>query len=177
MMRILEIIAVALNILYTWLYLHGNESCFLFGALGSAIFVFLCYRKKIYAETFLQVFYIAAAVYGYMHFSDSWKTVHWSFSDQLPWIILAVVISVLAGYILKKKTDAKLPWIDSTVTVFSILATWMMVNYVHENWLYFIVINSVGIYIYLNRQLYFGAALFVLYLLMSVDGYFQLGIV
>jgi len=175
MLKIIEIIAVVLSLLYTWLYLHGYPSCFFFGAVGSALFFYLCFKKKIYAETFLQLFYIGASVYGYLHFSEEWNMIHWSINEQLPWLVVACVAAFAIGYFLQKKTDAKLPWLDSTVTVFSILATILMVNYVHENWLYWIIIDATCIFIYLHRRLYFGAALFVIYLVMSVDGFFGLG--
>jgi len=55
------------------------------------------------------------------------------------------------------------------------LATWLMMNFVHENWLYFIVLNAASIALYANRKLYKASLMFVLYLWMSVDAYWHLG--
>lgn len=176
MNRVLEILAVVLNLTYTVLYLNSNPWCYLFGILGPLMLALLCLRNKLYAEPVLQLFYIILAAYGWIVGSDIWRIEHWHFSQHLPYIICSVIISVIFGYFLQKYTDAKLPFADSVVTVFGITATWLMVNYVHENWLYFMMINGVSIWIYLRRKLYFGAAMFALYLLMSIDGYFELKI-
>ena len=40
-----------------------------------------------------------------------------------------------------------------------------------ENWIYWFVIDAVSIGLYVNRELYFTAALFVAYLVMIVFGY------
>jgi nicotinamide mononucleotide transporter len=48
-----------------------------------------------------------------------------------------------------------------------------MMNYVHENWLYFIVINAVSLVIYPIRGMWLASFMFLIYLLMSIDGYFE----
>jgi nicotinamide mononucleotide transporter len=48
-----------------------------------------------------------------------------------------------------------------------------MINLVHENWLYWIVIDTVSIYLYAKRGLKLGSVLFALYLLLALDGYFE----
>lgn len=176
MNRILEIAAVVLNLLYTILYLNGNSWCYLFGILGPCALIILCWRNKLYAEPLLQLFYIAFAIYGWLHVADSWTIIHWPLIKHIPFIFVGCGIAVIAGYILKKRTDAKLPYLDSVVTVFGIIGTWIMVNYIHENWLYFIAINAVSIYIYTKRKLYFGALMFLIYFMMAIDGYFELKI-
>ncbi len=176
MNKIIEVLAVLLNLLYTILYLNGNSWCYLFGILGPLALMVLCFRNKLYAEPVLQLFYIGFAVYGWIHVQANWTMIHWPISRHIPLIFVGVIVAMALGYFLKKRTDAKLPYLDSVVTVFGIVGTWIMVNYVHENWLYFIVINAASIYIYTRRKLYFGALMFLLYLMMSIDGYFQLNI-
>lgn len=176
MNRLLEIFAVVLNLLYTVLYLNGSVWCYLFGVLGPLFLAILCFRNKLYAEPFLQLCYIGFAIYGWINLGGEWTIVHWTIQEHIPYVVASVVLSILSGYILKKHTDAKLPFADSVVTIFGITGTWLMVNYVHENWLYFIMINSMSVLIYIRRKLYIGAAMFLLYLLMSLDGYFALKI-
>ncbi|MBX7051190.1 MAG: nicotinamide riboside transporter PnuC [Flavobacteriales bacterium] len=174
MNRLLEILAVAFNLLYTILYLNGSIWCYFFGVLGPLLLAILCFRNKLYAEPVLQLFYIGFAIYGWFAGSGEWIIVHWSVQQHLPYLFSSILIAMVAGYILKKRTDAKLPFADSVVTTFGITGTWLMVNYVHENWLYFIMINSLSVIIYVRRRLFIGAAMFMLYLLMSIDGYFAL---
>lgn len=80
----------------------------------------------------------------------------------------------LTAFGLKKFTKTKLALEDSFTTVFSLIATWVMVNYVHENYLYWIVIDAVSVHLYWKRKLYFGSALFVVYTVLVTLGYFRL---
>lgn len=174
--KIIEIAAVAASLAYTYLYLNQNTWCFLFGLLSPLLFLSLAWKKKIYADAGLQIFYFGITIYGFFQLGSIWEKHHWSRETHLIYIIGGVLISLLAGMILRKKTDAQLPYLDSFVTTFAIIATWMMMNFVHENWLYFIAVNMTSIVLFSMRKLYLGALMFVVYLLMSIDGYFELQI-
>jgi nicotinamide mononucleotide transporter len=47
----------------------------------------------------------------------------------------------------------------------------MVARKILENWLYWFVIDSVSVGLYLSRELYFTAGLFVGYLVLIVIGY------
>jgi nicotinamide mononucleotide transporter len=173
---VLEIFAVIFNLLFTILYLNSSQWCYLFGVLGPAFFVILCYRKSLFAEVLLQGFYIILAIYGFLNWGGEWRKLHWTFAQNLPYIIAGVILVLLSGLFLSKYTKAKLVYIDSFTTVYGIIGTWLMVNYVHENWLYFIAINLVSIYMYASRSMWLASAMYLFYLLMAIDGFFELGI-
>ena len=61
---------------------------------------------------------------------------------------------------------------DSATTVFAVFATYLVTQKVIENWLYFIVIDFVSIYLYLNKGLMLTSMLFILYVGMAIGGYF-----
>ena len=48
-----------------------------------------------------------------------------------------------------------------------------MLQFVQANWLYWMVIDVVAIALYWKRGLYWGAALFTLYALLAVEGWFD----
>ena len=175
--RLLELLAVIFNLLFTVLYLNGTAWCYLFGILGPLFLLVLCLRSKLYAEPVLQLFYIGFAVYGFLHQEAGvWSVIHHDFKFHLPYILGSLILSLIGGYFLTKYTEAKLPYLDSVVTVYAMTGTWFLVNNIHESWLYFIGVNAVSVVIYLRRSLFIGAAMFALYLLMSLDGFFELKI-
>jgi nicotinamide mononucleotide transporter len=47
----------------------------------------------------------------------------------------------------------------------------MVTRKVLENWLYWLVIDSVSIYLYLDRELYLTAMLFMAYIVIVIIGY------
>jgi len=170
--RLIEVVAVISSFLYTFLYILGNAWCWGFAAIGSVLFAYLCFRKRILAESFLQLFYIVMAVYGYINMSATWQTGSWPLTHHLIWITIGAAGMLLLFFFLKKATNAAMPLEDSFTTVFSLVATWMMVNYIHENYLYWMVIDAVSIHLYWKRKLYFASVLFAVYLILVVAGYF-----
>lgn len=112
------------------------------------------------------------AVYGYVTMENEWQTNAWSWQTHAIWIAIGTVGMFASAFILQKFTKAKMPIEDSFTTVFSLIATWIMVNYVHENFLYWMVIDAVSIHLYWKRELYFGSALFVAYTILVTAGYF-----
>ena len=74
------------------------------------------------------------------------------------------------GTTLKKHTISKMPYVDSFTTVFSLGATWLMIINIPDSWYYWLAINAVSTVLYYKRGLKFGAILYFIYLLMSIDG-------
>jgi nicotinamide mononucleotide transporter len=72
---------------------------------------------------------------------------------------------------LSQHTDAHRPFVDSLTTWSSVLATFMVAKKVLENWLYWILINTISIFLFIERGLDQTAVMFSLYLLLSVLGY------
>ena len=144
----LETLAVALGIAYLVLAMRENSLCWYCAFLSTALYVWIFDDVSLYMESALNVYYMGMAIIG---------------------IILAALVS---GYFLTVSTDAKLPYLDSFTTWGSILTTVMVARKVLENWLYWIVINSVSIYLYLDRGLDQTAAMFVLYLILATIGYY-----
>ena len=64
-----------------------------------------------------------------------------------------------------------MPYADSFTTIGALVATYMVTKKVLENWVYWFVLDSVSVFIYLARELYLYALLFVLYLVLIVIGY------
>jgi len=70
-------------------------------------------------------------------------------------------------------STAALPYLDSFTTWGSVLTTWMVARKILENWLYWLLIDSVSIYLYLDRALYLTALLFLAYVVIALLGYYQ----
>ena len=66
-----------------------------------------------------------------------------------------------------------MPLLDAFTTVFSIIATLMVIKKILENWLYFIAIDIASIYLYYSRDLNQTAILFLLYSIIAIVGYYN----
>ena len=68
-------------------------------------------------------------------------------------------------------TYADFAYLDTFTTVFAVFATYMLTKKILENWLYWIVIDSVSIYIYINKGFYLTAVLFAFYTVLAFIAY------
>lgn len=170
---LLEWLAVFTGILYVILAAKKSIWCWVFAFVSSSIFVYLCFDAKLYVETVLQVFYVAMAIVGYVMWNankDEKKfIVTWPLGFHLANTAASLVFSFGLGYALDIYTDQASPYIDSFTTVFSLAATFMVTIRVLNNWLYWIVIDLVSIYLYFTRGLQLSS---VLYLIFTVLAFF-----
>ena len=172
-----EGLAVLLSLGYTWGYLKGwTPWCFLPAALGAGLLAWLCWRRNILAEAALQLFYVAFAGYGTWLSSEAqdWTPQAEPLSWHLTAIALTTGATLVTAWALQRWTRSAMHLTDAFTTVFSLWATWLMVQNHHANWAYWIAIDAVAIVLYAKRGLPFGAALYAIYLVMAVMGWFEL---
>ena len=173
----LETLAVALGISYLLLAMRENSLCWYCAFFSTAIYVYIFGDVSLYMESALNVYYMGMAVYGWLQWQKGGanhsgvEIVRWTAKHHIICILVILIASVISGYLLSVNTDARLPYLDSFTTWASVLTTVMVARKVLENWLYWIVINSVSIYLYIDRDLDQTAAMFTLYLVLSVLGY------
>lgn len=174
-----EATAVLLGIAYLLLAMRESLYCWYAAFVSTAIFLVLFWDVGLLMESALQVYYLTMAVYGWWHWQQSrtgqqaLAICSWRPRQHLLAIGSVLLVSALSGALLQRYSSAALPYLDSFTTWGSILTTWMVARKILENWLYWLVIDSVSIYLYLDRALYLTALLFVLYLVIVVFGYFQ----
>lgn len=170
-----ELLAVAFSLTYTILITYDSIWCWPFALAGALIYLILCFQRRIYAESALQFFYLLTGVYGWFNWGDGLSNK----PDLLGWEFHGIAIAsgavavYLTGFLLKRYTDAARPYVDSFTSVFSILATLLMINLYSSNWAYFIVIDLVSVFLYYTRQMYFTSGLFVIYTILSINGLLQ----
>lgn len=173
----LEMLASVFAVVYLLLAIKQNIWCWAAGLVSTAIFLFVFYDAKLYMETGLQVFYIAMSIYGWWQWKyggvnkTALKVQTWSLQKHLATVTVIIALAALSGYLLNIYTDAAMPLIDSLTTWGSVVTTYMVARKVFENWYYWFVIDSISIYLYLSRDLYIVAALFVIYLILVIFGY------
>ena len=177
-----ELLAVLLAIAYLLLALRENSLCWYCALASTAIYTGLFWDVSLLMESALNVYYMAMAVYGWRQWrgskgvlTNSGKSAieisTWPLRNHLlAWGFIAV-LTVVSGSLLANNTSAALPYLDSFTTWGSVLTTWMVTRKILENWLYWVVIDSVSIALYIDRGLYLTSLLFVAYVIIVVFGY------
>ena len=177
---VIEAIAVLLALAYLVLAAYHNSWCWFAAAISSILYIKICFDAKLFIETGLQFFYLIMAMVGYFQWQknnpsvqEESQIINLSLKQWVFGILICSIISFVMAFWFQQNTDAKLPWLDAPVTIFSVWATWLVIKKVLQNWLLWIVIDSVAIYIYMQRSLKITALLYALYTLLAVIGYFK----
>ena len=171
-----ESIAVVLALAYPLLAARESIFCWHCGFASSAIFTSLLWHAALPMQSALYVFYMAMAVYGWHQWRRGGRRrgarIH-SLPPRRHLLLggLALSLAALSGALLDRQADTAWPYVDAFITWASIVATWMMAKKILENWLYWLLIDSVCIPLYLSRGLRQTAWLFVVYLVLSLYGY------
>ena len=173
----LETTAVGLALAYIALAMRQSRLCWVAAIISAAIYIAIFTEVKLYMEAGLQLVYIAMAMVGWIFWGkdDSDEALAVTTRPMQFHLIAISGISIAAactGFLLSHYTDAARPYVDSMTTVAAIVCTWMVTRKILENWLYWIVINCVSVWLFMDRGLDLTSGLFVLYALLSVIGYF-----
>jgi nicotinamide mononucleotide transporter len=174
-----EWVAVALALGYLLLAVRQNAWCWACAAASSAIYFVLFARGGLVMQAALQVFYAGMAAYGWR----SWRGGARQAGGTLPvsrwsrarhaWAAGLVLAATLAsGWAIAGRGGGPVvPYVDAFVAWVSVLATWMVARKILENWLYWIVVDSVAAALYWSQGFHATGLLFVLYVVIATRGF------
>lgn len=175
-----ELIAVISALAYVVLAAKENIWCWPAALVSTMIYSVIFYDVYLWMDSLLQVYYVVMAIYGWYCWQHLVKSDQgaqqiqsWSFILHLKVCAILFVISLGVGWLMASYTPTDFPYLDSATTVFAVFSTYLVAKKVLENWLYWVVIDAVSIYLYIEKGLMPTAALFVLYVFMATYGYFQ----
>jgi len=175
---LLELAAVIFAVAYLVLAVRENSLCWYAAGISTLIFLFIFWDVKLYMESGLQIYYLAMAFYGWYQWrganreTANLRVSKWRAKQHVIALALIATLTFISGSLLNSGTDANLPYLDSFTTWASVVTTFMVTRKILENWFYWLVIDSVSIYLYLDRELYFTSLLFAIYIVIIFFGWF-----
>jgi nicotinamide mononucleotide transporter len=176
-MEAIEWVAAGLGLVSVWLNVREDWRGWPVGAVMVALYFAVFARVKLYADAGLQVIYFILQFYGWYEWVRGGEdhvglTVSRTPSRVL-WASLAVGVGATAivGTLLGRYTDQALPYWDSGITAFSLVAQWMLARKYLENWLLWAAIDVVAIGVYWSKHLLPTAVLYACFLLLCLRGY------
>ena len=174
---LMEITAVVFAISYLLLAVKQDVRCWYAAIFSSFLYFFIMMSANLYMEAYLQIFYIIMAIYGWLQWNkiseDRSKFIvrTWSIKQHLIVISSIISLAYISGSLLNIYTEAALPFIDALTTWGAIIATYMVAKKLLENWIYWFVIDSISVLLFMSRGLYLTSVLFFVYLIIIYFGY------
>lgn len=171
-------LATVFSLVYIFYAVKNHSICFVFGLLSAVFWAYESYfLLHLKFDSFLQVFYIAMSIYGlyvWMRGGEGRSERAISFFGLKPNASI-VLLGLGLSYALYTWTqgvfDTDKAFIDLLTTVFSVIATFLLIHRYIDNWIYWVVIDLVYVYLYWGQGGYLFSMIMVIYTIMAIIGY------
>ncbi len=177
----LELAAVVLSIAAVWWTTARKPICWPVGLVSVLVYAWIFFRARLYSDALLQGVYAVLQVYGWRRWSAAPQEQGLpqlrrpALSELLLHLSIGAVGAVLLGTAMARYTDAAVPWLDATLTAFSLVAQWWAARLVRTNWLLWIAVDVVYVGLYATRQLPLTAALYAGFVVLAAIGWWRWG--
>ncbi|MCK5169348.1 MAG: nicotinamide mononucleotide transporter, partial [Bacteroidales bacterium] len=177
----IELLGLIFGLLYILLSIKQNIWCWPVGFITSALYVYVFFVTKFYADMGLQVYYLMVSVYGWYHWmfgakskkQDDLKISKTNIKLAIYLFLAASILFIIISYILVNYTDSEIPYWDAFTTAASFVATWMLARKIIEHWIIWIIVDSVSLGLYIYKELYPTVILFAVYTVLAILGYIE----
>jgi nicotinamide mononucleotide transporter len=185
----IEVFGAVIGIIYVFLEIRQNIWLWPVGILTSAVYIWVFFTGKIYADMSLQVYYLAISIFGWYWWvkgagqkkegenggkgegaTKELRVTRLKLRTGIILTLVFVLLYIVMWIILTRLTDSPVPVRDSFITSLSIVATWMLARKIYEHWYLWIVVNFVSVILFLTRGLYPTVILYLVYCIMSFAG-------
>lgn len=188
-MSYIEFFGVAFGLWAVWLSAKGRIWSWPIGIVNVILAFFLYFQIQLYPDMFLQVFFFVTNILGWIRWTspkpeeeDSRHQLKVSFMKREQ--LLLVIIVGLLGTIALGSFASRLhewfpkifalpsafPFIDSFITVMSIVTTFFMIQKKIECWIIWIVVDIVATYLYYVKGVKFYSVEYLIFTGLATFG-------
>lgn len=175
----LEIIGFVLAVLMVMGNIREKLWAWPLAIVSSLLYFALFWRSKLYAESALQLFFVALAGWGWLqwwrgHRADglTLRIAELTTQATIKLVAASVVLWAITGLFLSQFTDTDVPWWDAFPTAVSLVAQFLLARKYLENWVAWLVVNGISTGLFAYKGLWPTVILYALFLAMSVMGWF-----
>ena len=164
----MEVLGLISGLLCVWLLIRENVLTFPIGLIYAMLTVVVVYNEKLYADVFLNIYYVGMNAYGWFFWLrgggarrvERRLQVGSITQKQILWLASILVIgSAVMGYVLTSFTDADLAYPDSFTTVASFIAMYLSARKYLESWYLWFIVDVVQVILYLIKGIEMYACL------------------
>jgi len=175
----IEIVAVIFGLLSVWYAKKEKILVYPTGIVNVLIYVYICYFAGLYADMGINAFFFVMSVYGWYNWSRKIDISHHvpiSKATRVQLLISFVsffVFFLLLWYVLVRFTDSVVPVWDSFTTSIFIVSMWLMALKKIENWLGWIIGDTLVIPLFAYKGLVFTSFQYIIFLALAISGYME----
>ena len=177
----LDILTTVLGLIYIWLEYRASIALWLVGVIMPALDIWLYWSHGLYGDAGMAVYYTLAAVYGFYvwkfkktrKLKQSLPIIHLPRRQYLPATLFFFFAWGVTYYILVTWTNSTVPLLDSFTNALSFVGMWALARKYLEQWFFWIVVDAVCCFLYIQKGIPFKAGLYGLYVVIAIAGYYK----
>ncbi|WP_374574480.1 nicotinamide riboside transporter PnuC [Acinetobacter sp.] len=172
----LEIAAFILNVLGVWLTSKQYRICWLVNIAAVMLYMIIFYQVHLYADALLQGVFIIMQLYGWLSWTkaSAAKPLHAGYMNQAVMarsLLIGAAGGLVLGLLFSTYTQASLPWLDSMLASFSLVASYWAARKYIESWAMWCVLDAIYVLMYLHKSLNLTAFLYFIFILLALNGW------
>ncbi|MCG8568953.1 MAG: nicotinamide riboside transporter PnuC, partial [Spirochaetes bacterium] len=178
-MYLLSVILIAQKKMLTWPI----------GIVSVILYAILFYQIQLYSDTIEQLYYLGASVYGWVFWqknkTTTEKSINFRYSTRkyiLVFIIFTIGATLIVTIFMRNihqilpvffPTPASFPFLDALTTIMSFIAMFLMAQKRIESWIYWIIVDVIGIVLYFVKNVKFISLLYLILLIIAIRGFIK----
>jgi nicotinamide mononucleotide transporter len=151
------------------------------GIIMPALDIYLYWSHGLYGDSGMACYYTFAALYGFYvwKFKKTRKKkeplpiIFMPRNQYLPTTLFFFAAWGAVYYILIRWTNSTVPVLDSFTNALSFVGLWALARKYVEQWLFWIVVDMVCTFLYIQKGIPFKAILYGLYVAIAIAGFFK----
>lgn len=188
-MSYIEFTGVVFGLIAVWLSAKAHILSWPIGIINVILAAILYFQVQLYPDMFLQVFFFVTNIIGWWRWAnpkpgeeDKKKELKVSYMKRNQ-IILAILIAVVGTFILGQfasnlhewfpnifSKPSAYPYVDSFITVMSVLTTFYMIEKKVESWVIWIMVDIIATILYYIKGVKFYSLEYLIFTIIATYG-------
>jgi nicotinamide mononucleotide transporter len=188
-MSYIEFFGVVFGLVAVWLSAKANIWSWPIGIMNVILAFFLYYQIQLYPDMLLQVFFFVTNVLGWMRWAnpkegEEDKNHELRVSHMKHGLFALIVLAGVAGTCILGALASRLhewlpsvfqqpsayPYVDSFITVMSMITTFLMIQKKIESWVIWIAVDVVATYLYFIKGVKFYSLEYLIFTVIASFG-------
>ena len=180
-----ELLATMFSLACVWLAVKKNILNWPVAIIAILLSFLLFYQSALYADGFLQVYFLITSVYGWWYWNKKGKEMEelpvtlLNQKERIYWVAGIIISWAMATYLMMHLNPwmpqyfpqpAAYPIPDSFIMVASIAGQWLLAKKKLENWYCWIAVNCAAVIVYYLKDIKLFSLLYLALLLMAIMG-------
>ena len=153
---LLEFSAALTNVLCVILVAKGRLSNYYWGLAGVILYAIVAYNAQLYGNAMLNVIYIPLQFIGFYQWNKNLQTREYddvevkrlSTKNTIALLGIGAMAWFAVSFYLSNYTDDANPILDGFTVVASLIAMWLLIKQYPEQWILWIIVNIVTVYLW-----------------------------